>query len=93
MKKNELLRDKQPFGVVYNTPMHPTMGNPAGMTSKPLGAEMIWASEGVDQTMSFANKAPGAKEFGNRNQNNPFEYVGHSFKSVATFVPLNANPF
>jgi len=87
-----LLGEKQPFGVTHEQPMFPGWGVPA-KADKGNGATTERFNSGVEQPQSNANKAPGAHAMASKGLDNPYNWVGHSFPSVATFVNHSTYPY
>ncbi len=82
--KRDLVNEKQPFGHVENhTTARFDNGPKSGKNS--LAATTERFNSGVDQTQSFANKAPNAHEMACKGRENPFGPVGMGFESKATF--------
>jgi hypothetical protein len=74
-----LVEQSQPFGLVSNTPMHP--GNPSetGFSAKSTGMPDVVLNHGFNHAPSFANPGANGQAIANRNQGNPFAFVGKNF--------------
>jgi len=78
MRRN-LVSESQPFGRVMESKEHVGMNGPAG-SKNALGATTERFNSGVDQTQSFDNKAPNAREIASANAGNPFHWSGRPKK-------------
>jgi len=76
----KLVNERQVFGEVHDSNMHPsTLKSSMGQSNANLGRETMNGNNGVTRVESFADKNPGAESYACRNRDNPFAFVGKSF--------------
>lgn len=74
--RKHLLRERQPFGDIFNTDVMDGQGRPDFLTAKPLGSLTEYPNNGLDHGPSFADANPGADR--DAHKPGPFHYAGLS---------------